>query len=153
MDYIAVNPSPVGEYYITISPRHEWECTHCGTQWSDWGENAEDENLPWEGETSLALTVRSKEHPDMGWCCPACAVRKATFGTLVQFIEDSKMIADAMDYTLTENGEGHIEKTMVDTLWAIMRIGFDEDFREMLRDFVAMEHEYDFRDWVSDNAV
>ena len=148
MDYIAVNPSPVGEYYIAVSPQQEWSCPHCGTEWADWGEAADDSDLPWEGETPYSITIRSKDDPDLGWCCPSCAVRNATFSTLVQYIEDSKLTADALGYTLTESGEGHIEKTMVDTLWAIMRTGFSEDFREMLRDFIAMEHEHDFRDWV-----
>lgn len=147
MDYIAVNPSPVGEYYIAVSPKREWRCPHCGTHWANWGEDDVHDSA-WEGETPYAMTIMSKDDPDLDWCCPACAVEKATFSTLVSFVEDYKLTADALGYTLTESGEGHIEKTMVDTLWAIMRTGFSEDFRDMLRDFVAMEHEYDFRDWV-----
>ena len=148
MDYIAVNPSPVGEYYIAVSPKREWRCPHCGTHWANWGEDDDVHDSAWEGETPYAMTIMSKDDPDLDWCCPACAVAKATFSTLVSFVEDSKLTADALGYTLTESGEGRIEKTMVDTLWAIMRTGFNEDFRDMLRDFIAMEHEYDFRDWV-----
>ena len=148
MDYIAVNPSPVGEYYIAVSPKREWRCPHCGTHWANWGEDDDVHDSAWEGETPYALTIMSKDDPDLDWCCPACAVEKATFSTLVSFVEDYKLTADALGYTLTESGEGHIEKTMVDTLWAIMRTGFNEDFRDMLRDFVALELEHDFRDWV-----
>lgn len=147
MDYIAVNPSPVGEYYIAVSPKREWRCPHCGTHWANWGEDDVHDSA-WEGETPYAMTIMSKDDPDLDWCCPACAVGKATFSTLVSFVEDYKLTADALGYTLTESGEGHIEKTMVETLWAIMRTGFNEDFRDMLRDFIAMEHEHDFRDWV-----
>lgn len=148
MDYIAVNPSPVGEYYIAVSPKREWRCPHCGTHWANWGEDDDVHDSAWEGETPYAMTIMSKDDPDLDWCCPACAVEKATFSTLVSFVEDYKLTADAMGYTLTESGEGRIEKTMVDTLWAIMRTGFSEDFRDMLLDFVAMEHAHDFRDWV-----
>ena len=148
MDYIAVNPSPVGEYYIAVSPKREWRCPHCGTHWANWGEDDDVHDSAWEGETPYAMTIMSKDDPDLDWCCPACAVEKATFSTLVSFVEDYKLTADALGYTLTESGEGRIEKTMVETLWAIMRTGFNEDFRDMLRDFVAMEHEHDFRDWV-----
>ena len=148
MDYIAVNPSPVGEYYIAVSPKREWRCPHCRTHWANWGEDDDVHDSAWEGETPYAMTIMSKDDPDLDWCCPACAVEKATFSTLVSFVEDYKLTADALGYTLTESGEGRIEKTMVETLWAIMRTGFNEDFRDMLRDFVAMEHEHDFRDWV-----
>lgn len=144
----AVAPSGYPEYYIAISPRSEWTCPHCKTRWMDWGEHAEDEDRPWEADDGITVSA----DPDLGWCCPNCAAQKASFSTLVAFIEDCGLIEEAIDEALTEDGVGAIEKGFHADLWQIYRIGFNPQFEEYIRDYVEQGYSEDFRRWVEVSA-
>lgn len=140
----------LGDYYIAISPRATWKCPHCKIEWVDWGENAEDEDKPWEAEDRYGEYASAE--PDLGWCCPCCAMKRATFATLADFVEDNGLVKEAVNNALTEDGEGAIENGFHEQLWNIFRLGANADFAAHVRDFVEQVYPSEFLDWVQVTA-
>ena len=145
-DYI-VNPTGYGDYYIAVEPRDTWECPHCKTVWEDWGEHAENEDRPWEADGERAVA-----EPDLGFGCPCCALQRAPWLKLARFVEESGLVRDAVNFALTEDGEGAIEQGFHDVLWHTFRLGANADFAVMVREFVDLYYYGEFVAWAAEEA-